>query len=53
MIYKILLDFPLHFILLITGLLNIQDTIRAINKTLKKDLRELSFWPNANKINLM
>ena len=26
-----------------TGLLNIQDSIRAINKTLNKDLRELSF----------
>ena len=33
-----------------TGLLNIQDSIRAINKTLNKDLRELSFWLNANKI---
>ena len=35
-----------------TGLLNIQDSIRAINKTLNKDLRELSFWLNANKITL-
>ena len=35
-----------------TGLLNIQDSIRAINKTLNKDLRELSFWLNANKIAL-
>ena len=26
-----------------TGLLNIQDSIGAINKTLNKDLRELSF----------
>ena len=26
-----------------TGLLSIQDSIRAINKTLNKDLRELSF----------
>ena len=33
-------------------LLNIQDSIRAINKTLNKDLRELSFWLNANKIAL-
>ena len=33
-----------------TGLLNIQDSIRGINKTLNKDLRELSFWLNANKI---
>ena len=35
-----------------TGLLNIQDSIRVINKTLNKDLRELSFWLNANKIAL-
>ena len=35
-----------------TGLLNIQHSIRAINKTLNKDLRELSFWLNANKIAL-
>ena len=35
-----------------TGLLNIQDSICAINKTLNKDLRELSFWLNANKIAL-
>ena len=35
-----------------TGLLNIQDSIRAINKTLNKDLREFSFWLNANKIGL-
>ena len=35
-----------------TGLLNIQDSIRAINKTLNKDLRELSFWLNGNKIAL-
>ena len=35
-----------------TGLLNVQDSIRAINKTLNKDLRELSFWVNANKIAL-
>ena len=34
-----------------TGLLNIQDSIRAINQTLNKDLREL-FWLNANKIAL-
>ena len=35
-----------------TGLLNIQDIIRAINKTLNKELREFSFWFNANKIAL-
>ena len=33
-----------------TGLPNIQDSMCAINKTLNKDLRELSFWLNANKI---
>ena len=33
-----------------TGLLNIQDSMHAINRTLNKDLRELSFWLNANKI---
>ena len=35
-----------------TGLLYIQDSIRAINKTLNKDLREVSFWLNANEIPL-
>ena len=35
-----------------TVLLNIQDSIRAINKTLSKTLREVSFWHNANKISL-
>ena len=35
-----------------TGLLNIQDSMHAINRTLNKDLRELSFWLNANKIAL-
>ena len=35
-----------------TGLLNIHDSMHAINKTLNKDLRELSFWLNANKIAL-
>ena len=34
-----------------TGL-NIHENMRAINRTLKKDLRELSFWLNANKIAL-
>ena len=42
---------PFHFVD-DTGLLNIQDSISAINKTLNKDLRELSFWLNANKIAL-
>ena len=32
-----------------TGLLKTQDNMRAINKTLNKDLRELSLWLNANK----
>ena len=35
-----------------TGLLNIQDSMCAINKTLKKDLRGLSFWLNPNKVAL-
>ena len=35
-----------------TDLLNIQGGISAINKTLNKDLRELFFWLNANKIAL-
>ena len=35
-----------------TGLLNIQDNMCAIDKTLNKDLREFSFWLNANKIAL-
>ena len=33
-----------------TCLLNIQDTISKINKSLNKDLKELSFWLNANEI---
>ena len=33
-------------------LLNIQNTISKINKSLNKDLKELSFWLNANKIAL-
>ena len=40
---------PFHFANY-TGHLNIQDGICAINKTLNKDLRELIFWLNANKI---
>ena len=36
-----------------TGLLNIQDSICAINKTLNKGLRELSFWFNVNKLHSM
>ena len=35
-----------------TSVLNIQDSIRSINKILNKDLRKLSFWPDANKIAL-
>ena len=35
-----------------TGLLNIQDSTLAINKTLNKDLRVLSFFLDANKIAL-
>ena len=32
-----------------TGLLNIQDNMLVINRTLTKDLTELYFWLNANK----
>ena len=32
-----------------TCLLNIQNTISKINRSLNKDLKELSFWLNANK----
>ena len=35
-----------------TCLLNIQGKIYKINKSLNKDLKELSFWLNANKISL-
>ena len=42
---------PFHFTDDI-GLLNIQDSISAVNKTLNKVLRELSFWLTANKIAL-
>ena len=35
-----------------TGLLNIQDNMHVISTTLSKDLRELSFRLNANKIAL-
>ena len=35
-----------------TCLLNIQNTISKIKRSLNKDLKELSFWINANKIAL-
>ena len=35
-----------------TCLLNIQNAISKINKILNKDLKELSFWLNANKMEL-
>ena len=35
-----------------TGLLKIQKTIFKINRSLSKDLKELSFWVNANKMAL-
>ena len=35
-----------------TCLLNIQNTISKINRSLNKDLKELSFWLNANKVAL-
>ena len=34
----------------VTCLLNIQNTIFKINRNLNKDLKELSFWLNANNI---
>ena len=43
---------PFHFVD-DTGLLIIQDSICVIYKTLNKDLREFSFWLNANKIALV
>ena len=43
---------PFHFVDNTGCLLNIQDSIRASNKTMNKDLRELSFWLNANNIAL-
>ena len=33
-----------------TYLLNIQSSIKQINRTLKKDLKQLALWLNANKI---
>ena len=33
-----------------TGVLSIQGSIHAISKTLHKDLREPSFWVDANKV---
>ena len=35
-----------------TCLLNIQNTISKINRSLNKDLKELSFWLSENKITL-
>ena len=49
--YAIKFSSPFHFAD-DTGLLNIQNSIKEINKTLNKDLKELSFWLNANKIAL-
>ena len=42
---------PLHFAD-DTCLLNIQSKISKINKSLNKDLKEISFWLNTNKISL-
>ena len=42
---------PLHFAD-DTCLLNIQSKISKINKSLNKDLKELSLWLNTNKISL-
>ena len=53
MVYRVLLDFSLHFNLPDDiGVLNIQDTISAIKKTLNKDLEGISPWLNNNKIAL-
>ena len=35
-----------------TGLLNVQNSIKTINKLVNYDLKQLSFWLNANKIAL-
>ena len=43
---------PFHFVD-DTGFLNIQGSMRAIKKTLNKNLKGLSFWLNANKIALV
>ena len=42
---------PLHFADY-TCFLNIQSSIKQINRTLNKDLKQLSLWLNANKISL-
>ena len=44
-------SYPLHFAD-DTSLLNIQSSIKQINRTLIKDLKQLSLWLNANKISL-
>ena len=40
---------PLH-LAYDTCLLNTQSSIKEINRTLNKDLKQLAFWLNANKI---
>ena len=42
---------PLHFAD-DTCLLNIQSSIKQINRTVNKDLKQLAFWLNASKIEL-
>ena len=49
--YAIKFSSPFHFAD-DTSLLNIQNSIKEISKTLTKDLKELSIWLNANKITL-
>ena len=49
--YCIKASWPLHFDDE-TCLLNIQSSIKQINRTLNKDLKELAVWLNANKISL-
>ena len=49
--YAIKASCPLYFVDG-TCLLNIQSSIKTINRTLNKDLKQLALWLNANKISL-
>ena len=49
--YAIKASCPLHFTD-DTCFLNIQSSIKQINRTLNKDLKQLALWLNANKISL-
>ena len=52
MIYTLVSNIPLLFILQITNLLNISDNCKALIKELNKDLKSLVQWLTANKISL-